>query len=258
VNSSNFRASRVHHFVIWGRRGLKVRSIRKSWTRDYHLVITSSRLQWNAAWEHCVYGCMKLDQRDVYWTDGDVSASTRRRLNISSGSAWSSPPSIATALRSQWSAHTSWTPLTTSALKRCRHSACLRLSVCFCMCLHLVPGVTCQLTQIYILNFFLQKKYKKCSFWCCILVSHWLRNCVMLRWFYCSTVLMLLLVSAKLEVETRVWLTGEVVWMHAGRRLELCAYMGSGVGPSACEYWPVLCPVMSSWLSCVEVLCHWE
>jgi len=35
--------------MIWGRWGLKVRSIRKSWTRDYHLVITSSPVQWNAA-----------------------------------------------------------------------------------------------------------------------------------------------------------------------------------------------------------------
>jgi len=49
VNSRNFRASRVHHFVKKGRRCLKVRSIRKSWTRDYHLMITSSRVQWNAA-----------------------------------------------------------------------------------------------------------------------------------------------------------------------------------------------------------------
>jgi len=37
-------ASRVHHFVK-----KRWRSIRKSWTRDYHLMITSSRVQWNAA-----------------------------------------------------------------------------------------------------------------------------------------------------------------------------------------------------------------
>jgi len=38
--------------MIWGRQGLKVRSIHKSWTCDYHLVIMSSPVQRNATLVH--------------------------------------------------------------------------------------------------------------------------------------------------------------------------------------------------------------
>jgi len=59
--------------VIWRRMGLKVRSVRKSWTRDYHLVIASSPVQWNtysiSAWSSgpssrssTLFSCLKTGQ----------------------------------------------------------------------------------------------------------------------------------------------------------------------------------------------------